>query len=539
MSAEFNGPSPCARCGRPLRPAHHFCPECGLPAAGAVLSTEIRAVSDQKRAQRTEHSALRRHLPLLAMVGMLAFVVVIGAILFDRELIGRFVPPAEADQRSRIDITGSWEPEWTLIPTGTFHAGEPFIPVYDEQLVGALADGDDVVAHHIRRFSITNRQWRDFLVDEEAELKAARAWYGQAFPLQRTGWHLDDAGLPEPNRLPGTGTPDWESLVSDVSLTAVRRFRAWWWDTWWNDPAPQIERLGISNGVWSEFLQHEWEALRDEGVLDICTPSRWIRENGAPPIPDYTVPDTGIPGSLEDEATLVSGLPITAIRRYYDWRQVRVNERYWISTYEIRNELWRDFLEHQEEALREAGLFDEAVPGARGSWKYKMGRWSPPADQLDRPVVNVSAGAAVKFAEWLTARLGRAGVRIRIPKADQWEYAARGHDRRVYPWGDTFLGVPALGTGDPRLRAGLNANQSGDVDHVEEDTSYFGVVGMGVNVSEWVYGPHGYELRGGSFADVHKRARNNCKVWEGRPLEAGLRFNHVGLRLVKEDVSSP
>lgn len=62
------------------------------------------------------------------------------------------------------------------------------------------------------------------------------------------------------------------------------------------------------------------------------------------------------------------------------------------------------------------------VPGA---WKTRK-----PAGREDHPVVFVDYDAAAAFAKWVGKRL---------PTAEEWEVAARGSDRREFPWGNTFL----------------------------------------------------------------------------------------------------
>lgn len=89
----------------------------------------------------------------------------------------------------------------------------------------------------------------------------------------------------------------------------------------------------------------------------------------------------------------------------------------------------------------------------------------------DYPVVNVTWFDANAYCVWAERRL---------PTEAEWEYAARGNDKRNFPWGDE----------PPNEYTANFINLIGDTSRVgsyPEGASLFGVLDMAGNVSEWVY----------------------------------------------------
>ena len=134
---------------------------------------------------------------------------------------------------------------------------------------------------------------------------------------------------------------------------------------------------------------------------------------------------------------------------------------------------------------------------------------------------------AQAYCAWLSAR---DGVTYRLPTEAEWEFAARGVDRRLFPWGNGF---------DPSLcrMASRPAGEPGPVavgSH-ELDASPFGVLDMGGLVNEWTSTPDegdagNYMLRGGGFHSTE----DWCRAAARKSLKAHWNGVQCGLRLVRE-----
>jgi eukaryotic-like serine/threonine-protein kinase len=126
-----------------------------------------------------------------------------------------------------------------------------------------------------------------------------------------------------------------------------------------------------------------------------------------------------------------------------------------------------------------------------------------PAGAGDQPVTSVSWEDAIAYCKWLG---DESGINFRLPTEAEWEFAARGAEGRIYPWGtDWNSGLTVWGESNDTAPVAVNADKLGT------DRSPFGVIGMSGNVSEWT--SSSLTLYPNSRATIS--TCNNCKVIRG------------------------
>jgi serine/threonine-protein kinase len=149
---------------------------------------------------------------------------------------------------------------------------------------------------------------------------------------------------------------------------------------------------------------------------------------------------------------------------------------FWLDGTEITNQQYRWCVE--------AGNCDP--PRLNSSFTRESYYDDPVYDEY--PVINVDHGMATAYCAWAGARL---------PTESEWEYAARGPESLVFPWGNNFekadlnyCDVRCNGLSDSTFDDGYP--DTSPVGAFPAGASWVGALDMAGNVREWVSGTYAY-----------------------------------------------
>ncbi len=211
--------------------------------------------------------------------------------------------------------------------------------------------------------------------------------------------------------------------------------------------------------------------------------------------------------------------------------------------FEVTNRLFARFVAesgHHSDASRPGSRYVwdgrwRAVAGA--DWRHPQGPESGIEEKSDHPVVQVSARDAAAFCAWHG---------LRLPTEAEWEFAARGADKRRYPWGDK----PPEQRGRHRANFGTvrccapdasdGYARTAPVGSFPAGVSPFGMFDMAGNVWEWTASrfpgrPEAVALRGGGWGNNPYCLRSAYR--HGNPPDIGL--DMVGFRCAGDAEKGP
>jgi formylglycine-generating enzyme required for sulfatase activity len=189
---------------------------------------------------------------------------------------------------------------------------------------------------------------------------------------------------------------------------------------------------------------------------------------------------------------------------------------YWIARYTVTNAQWRE------------GVGAGAVNEPRDTRPYKN------SAMADCPVVYVTWHQALAFAQW---------ARCTLPSELETEYAGRGVESLVYPWGNEYDATRVVDEKDPTYGG---YKHPAPVTYKPEGVSWVGAMHLSGNVWQWqrsLYKDYPYQaqdgrediinnisekrvLRGGSFNDPADLLRSALR-YDGDP---AYNYDIIGFR---------
>ena len=225
-------------------------------------------------------------------------------------------------------------------------------------------------------------------------------------------------------------------------------------------------------------------------------------------------------------------------------------DSFWLDQTEVTNAMYTAFLNNQGNQSEDG--IDWFEPGAGhhgivyGFIREQAEVFKTLAGYEEYPVIEVSWYGAAAYCNWVGGRL---------PTEAEWEYAARGPDANLYPWGNKFEGertnycdsMCTYDWRDPNISDG--AARWTSVGSYPAGASWVGALDMAGNVHEWVSdywsdsyapqiefknptGPESGDLRvsrGGSWFDRSYRMSTTCR--KGLT-PSSARMHWIGFRCV-------
>lgn len=236
---------------------------------------------------------------------------------------------------------------------------------------------------------------------------------------------------------------------------------------------------------WKDYLTLFPKSFLDD-IFDPKDFKSRITNTGGTPSP---APTPVSPPKIEVPTVIpIHKRSIDIMPKPFDWIAIH---GYSIAKYPVTNEQYGFFVEANgyltQKWWTEAGweAREKGWGWVGNDFKETGKAWTEPRYWQDaklngahQPVVGVSWHEAVAFCLWLSDVTGE---NVMLPTEDQWQYAAQGNNRKIYPWGNEWDYNRCNNSVNPCSSSGtaLVTEYEGKGD------SPFGVVDMVGNVWEW------------------------------------------------------
>ncbi|MBN2394654.1 MAG: SUMF1/EgtB/PvdO family nonheme iron enzyme [Anaerolineae bacterium] len=179
---------------------------------------------------------------------------------------------------------------------------------------------------------------------------------------------------------------------------------------------------------------------------------------------------------------------------------------FWIDRTETTVAQFAQFLNGQDEPVDSYDGWLDVIANLAGDGDLpiqltvKDGEWKPLRERDNQPIENVTWIGAHDYCAWRDARL---------PTEAEWEYAARGPDSLLYPWGNEYISANLLRS---------SSTQMPDVGSIPRGASWVGALDMSGSLYEWtssLYRPYPYDPNDGRETSLEDDFGN--RVFRGCP----------------------
>lgn len=287
------------------------------------------------------------------------------------------------------------------------------------------------------------------------------------------------------------------------------------------------------------------------GIVTLLVGTETISARPRGPLPEMvTIPaGSALLGSTEAETTREARTPAFAAFEHPQ-RKVKFERPFAIGKYHVTKAQFAAFVRATARKVDGCTIAIDGKWSATALAGYNFAR--PGFFQRgDEPAVCVSWDDAAAYAAWLSARTGQ---RYRLPREDEWEYAARGGTQTARWWGDETSDICTRANGGDQLYAAVftadkSANPSCSDGYIYTSpvgrfrANRFGLYDMYGNAWQWtadcfaavagsaaVEPCAGRSIRGGSWHNSVSTLRSATRF----SLPPAMRSSSLGFRVLRE-----